>query len=105
MIDPDLILLGPVVLGLLALAAPRMRVPYPILLILGGVMLGSVPGLRAIHLEPELVFNLFLPPLIYPAAVFISWRDFRANITPILFLATGLVLVTMSAIAFLLHYF
>jgi Na+/H+ antiporter len=105
MIDPDLILLGLVVLGLLALAARRIRVPYPILLILGGVTLGFVPGLRAIHLEPDLVFDLFLPPLIYPAAVFISWRDFRANITPILFLATGLVLATMTAVALLLHYF
>jgi Na+/H+ antiporter len=47
---------------------------------------------------------LFLPPLIYPAAVFTSWRDFRANLRPILLLAIVLVLLTMSAIACLFHY-
>jgi len=68
------------------------------------VVLALVPGLPAIHLEPDLVFNFFLPPLIYPGAVFTSWRDFRSNLRPILLLAIGLVLLTMTAIAFLLHY-
>src|SRR5262245_48448165 len=102
--EADLILIGFVVVGLLALAARTIPVPYPILLILGGVALAFIPGLPAIHLEPQLVFDLFLPPLLYPAAVYISWRDFRTNLTPILFLATGLILVTMTAIAFLFHY-
>src|SRR5207248_4048286 len=52
-----------------------------------------------IHLEPELVFNLFLPPLLYPAAVYTSWRDFRTNLRPILLMATVLVLITMAATA------
>jgi CPA1 family monovalent cation:H+ antiporter len=103
MLETDLMLVGLVVLGLLALAANRLPIPFPILLIGGGIALTLIPGVPAVHLDPELVFDLFLPPLIYPAAVYISWRDFRANITPILFLATGLVLVTMTSVAFLLH--
>src|SRR5436853_893910 len=99
----ELILICLVVVGLLAIVARRIRVPYPILLTVGGVILALIPGLPAIHLEPELVFSLFLPPLIYPAAVYTSWRDFRANLRPILLLAIGLVLLTMAAIAYLFH--
>jgi CPA1 family monovalent cation:H+ antiporter len=47
-----------------------------------------------VHLDPELVFLFFLPPLLYPAALYTSWRDFRANIRPISLLAVGLVLFT-----------
>ncbi len=102
--NTELILIGLVAIGLLAILARKMRVPYPILLTIGGVALALIPGLPAIHLDPQLVFNLFLPPLIYPAAVYTSWRDFRANLRPILLLAIGLVLLTMTAIAFLFHY-
>src|SRR5262249_9564663 len=93
-----------VAIGLLTVVARKIRIPYAILLTVGGVVLALIPGLPAIHLEPELVFSLFLPPLIYPAAVFTSWRDFRANLRPILLLAIGLVLLTMASIAFLFHY-
>src|SRR6266581_181217 len=100
----ELILICLVAVALLALVARKIRVPYPILLTCGGVLLALVPGLPAIQLEPQLVFNLFLPPLLYPAAVFTSWRDFRANLRPILFLAIGLVLFTMTTTAFVFHY-
>src|SRR5262249_47983347 len=66
--------------------------------------LALIPGLPSIHLEPDLVFDLFLPPLIYPAAVYTSWRDFRTNLRPILLLAIVLVLLTMAAIAYLFHF-
>jgi CPA1 family monovalent cation:H+ antiporter len=66
--------------------------------------LALIPGLPQIQLRPDLVFDLFLPPLIYPAAVFTSWRDFRTNLRPILFLAIGLVLATMTITAFVFHY-
>src|SRR5207302_1719683 len=99
----ELILICLVAVALLALAARKIRIPYPILLTCGGVLLALVPGLPAIQLEPQLVFNLFLPPLIYPAAVFTSWRDFRAQLRPILFLAIVLVLLTMTATAYLFH--
>src|SRR5438034_10889483 len=71
----ELILICLVAVALLALLARKIRVPYPILLTCGGVLLALVPGLPAIQLEPQLVFNLFLPPLLYPAAVFTSWRS------------------------------
>src|SRR5882757_9814584 len=97
-----------VVFGLLvavALLARRLRIPYPILLVMGGLLLGLVPGLPRVRLEPDLVFLFFLPPLLYPAALFTSWRDFRANLRPISLLAVGLVLFTTVAVAWLAHYF
>src|SRR5438270_6322739 len=100
----ELILICLVAVALLAIVARKIRVPYPILLTIGGVVLALVPGLPAIQLEPQLVFNLFLPPLLYPAAVYTSWRDFRANLRQILPLAIILVLLTMTAAAYLLHY-
>src|SRR6266436_10083250 len=100
----ELILTCLVAVALLAIVARKIRVPYPILLTIGGVGLALVPGLPAIQLDPQLVFNLFLPPLLYPAAVFTSWRDFRANLRQILPLAIVLVLLTMTATAYLLHY-
>src|SRR3989440_2066655 len=100
----ELILICLVAVALLAIVARKIRVPYPILLTIGGVGLALVPGLPAIQLDPQLVFNLFLPPLLYPAAVFTSWRDFRANLRQILPLAIVLVLLTMTTTAYLLHY-
>lgn len=102
--NTELILICLVAIGLLAIVARKLRLPYPILLTVGGVVLALIPGLPAIHLDPQLVFSLFLPPLIYPGAVFTSWRDFRANLRPILLLAIGLVLVTMAGIAWVFHY-
>src|SRR5947209_9063458 len=100
----ELILICLVAVALLAIVARKIRVPYPILLTVGGVVLALVPGLPAIRLDPQLVFNLFLPPLLYPAAVYTSWRDFRTNLRSILPLAIVLVLITMTATAYLFHY-
>src|SRR5467141_5113272 len=99
----ELILICLVAVALLAIVARKIRVPYPILLTICGVVLALIPGLPAIHLEPKLVFNLFLPPLLYPAAIFTSWRDFRVNLRSILPLAIVLVLLTMTATAYLFH--
>lgn len=100
----ELILICLVLVALVAMLARRIRIPDSILLAIAGVLLGLVPRLPTIRLQPELVFNLFLPPLIYPAAVFTSWRDFRANLRPILLLAVALVIATMIAMAALFHY-
>jgi len=99
----ELILICLVAVALLAIVARKIRIPYPILLTIGGVVLALVPGLPAIHLDPQLVFSLFLPPLLYPAAVYTSWRDFRGNLRSILPLAIVLVLLTMTATAYLFH--
>ena len=100
----ELILGALVLVAGLALLARRINVPYPILLVVGGLLLAFVPGLPKIRLNPELVFLLFLPPLLFPAALFTSWRDFRAEIRPISLLAIGLVVVTTVVIGWLVHY-
>jgi CPA1 family monovalent cation:H+ antiporter len=64
----------------LVTAARKVGVPYPIALVLGGLALGLAPGLPQIALRPELVFVLFLPPLLYQDALNISYREFRANL-------------------------
>src|SRR5437588_2952751 len=83
-----------VAIVILATLATRLRIPYAILLVLGGLLLGFVPGLPTITINPELFLVLFLPPLIYSSAWLTSWREFRANLRPILQLSLGLVLVT-----------
>jgi CPA1 family monovalent cation:H+ antiporter len=95
--------------GLLAAAAALLaiaqfvRVPYPILLVLGGLGLGLVPGMPRIELAPDLVLVAVLPPLLYGTAFFTSLRELRANVRPITLLALGLVLTTMVAVAVAAH--
>jgi CPA1 family monovalent cation:H+ antiporter len=91
--------------ALLALLARRVSIPYPILFVLGGLVLGLIPELPRVRLDPQLVFLFVLPPLLYPAALFTPWRDFRANLRPIGLLAVGLVLFTTVAVAYLAHYY
>jgi CPA1 family monovalent cation:H+ antiporter len=93
------------VVVILALLARRFHVPYPIFFVIGGTVLGFLPGLPSVRLSPDLVFLVVLPPLLFPAALFTSWRDFRENLRPILLLAIGLVLFTTTAVAFLAHSF
>src|SRR4029079_12814710 len=78
---------------------------YPILLVLGGLVLGLIPGIPRVRLNPEFIFLFFLPPLLFPAALFTSWREFRANLRPITLLAVGLVLFTTVTVGLLAHYF
>ena len=92
------------VAALLALA-PALRIPYPILLVLGGLALGFVPGIPTVQLPPDLVLIAILPPLLYSAAFFTSLRELRANVRPIGLLAIGLVLTTMVAVAAVAHTF
>jgi Na+/H+ antiporter len=89
----------------LAVLARKVRVPLPILLVIAGLILAFIPGVPRLRLKPEIVFLIFLPPLLYPAALFTPWRDFRANLRPILLLAVGLVLFTTVAVAWLAHRF
>lgn len=91
--------------AVLALLARRLAIPYPILFVIGGLVLGGIPKLPRVRLDPDLVFLFALPPLLFPAALFTSWRDFRANLRPISLLAIGLVLFTTAAVAWLAHYF
>lgn len=92
-----------VIVAALVMLARKFDVPYPIVLVLGGLLLGFVPGLPEVRLDPKIVFLLFLPPILYSAAVFTSFRQFRANLRPISLLAVGLVLTTTVAIAVVAH--
>ncbi|MGH3082362.1 MAG: Na+/H+ antiporter [Gaiellaceae bacterium] len=90
------------VAGLTALA-PTLRVPYPILLVLGGLALGFIPGVPELTLPPELVLVGILPPLLYSAAFFTGLRELRANLRQISLLAVGLVVATMLGVAAVAH--
>jgi Na+/H+ antiporter len=98
-----------VVLGLLlataalAVLSRLIGVPYPITLVLGGCVIGFVPGIPEVELDPDLVLLIFLPPLLYGAAFFTSLRDLRANARPIALLSIGLVLATMGTVAIVAH--
>jgi Na+/H+ antiporter len=90
--------------GLLSLA-PTLRLPYPILLVVGGLALGFVPGLPHLTLDPDIVLVAFLPPLLYSAAFFTSLRDLRVNARPVSLLSLGLVLTTTVVVAAVAHAF
>lgn len=87
----------------LAVVARLVKVPYPILLVLGGLLLGSIPGVPEIELDPDLVLLIFLPPLLYSAAFFSNLRELRANARSIGLLAVGLVIATTGIVAVVAH--
>ncbi len=89
--------------AVLVTASRRLGLPYPIVLVLGGLALGFVPRLPDVALPPDLVLIAFLPPLLFAESVTFSWRDLVANARPIGLLAFGLVLVTMAAVAAVAH--
>jgi Na+/H+ antiporter len=97
------------VLGLLAAVAflaaigRHFGIPDPIVFAIGGIVLALVPGIPPIALPPSLVLVVFLPPLIFAAALDTSWAEMRREAWPILLLAVGLVLVTMLAVAVVAH--
>ena len=89
----------------LAQLTDKIRIPYPILLVLAGMAIGFTPWLPNVSLDPEIVFLLFLPPVLYAAAWSTSWYEFKAARRPISSLAIGCVLFTTTAIAAVAHYF
>jgi len=93
-----------VAVALLAGAGLRFNVPYPVVLVVGGLLLGLIPGLPVPDLDPDIVFFAFLPPLLYAAAFQASAYELRANAMSISRLAIGLVLGTVVAVAAVSHY-
>ena len=90
--------------ALLAQLARVLNVPYPILLVVGGLGLGFVPGLPVVQIAPEVIFIIFLPPLLNAAAFTSSPLDLRLHLRPIVLLAIGLVLLTTLAVAAVVHF-
>src|SRR5207249_4035816 len=101
----ELVLLLLVLVTALTLVARRFTFPYPIVMVLGGLLLSQIPALPAFELPPELVFFVFLPPLLFAGGYFTSLRDFKANLRPIFLLAFGLVIFTAGAVAVVAHMF
>jgi monovalent cation/hydrogen antiporter len=95
----ELVVLMLAVSAALRLVARRLRIPHPVLLVLAGLALVFVPGLPHVEFDPDALFLVFVPPLLYWAALTSSVRDFRAQFWPILRFGTLLVLLTIAAVA------
>lgn len=105
MVHPVEVVLALVAVALvLALAARHYGVPEPVALVVGGLLIGLQPWVPGIQLDPQLVFLLFLPPLLYAAAFRTEWPDFRAQLRAITLLAVGLVLFSTACVAAAAHY-
>ena len=90
------------VAGFTALAR-KLQTPYPIVLVIAGLLLSLVPGIPRVTLNPDVVFLVVLPPLLYSAAWLTSWRDFVHNLVSISFLAFGLGAFTVLGVAGTAH--
>src|SRR5437764_8089156 len=79
--------------------AQRLRVPYPLVLLVAGLLIGFIPGLPRATLDPDVIFFIVLPPLLYGAAWNTPWREFAHNLVSITSLAVGLVAFTVAGVA------
>lgn len=89
---------------MLVMIGQKLKISYPIFLVIGGLLISLIPGIPNITLSPNLVFLIFLPPLLYEAAWYTSWNDFWKARRPITLLAFGLVIITSVLIAYLSAY-
>jgi len=85
---------------ILVMLGQKLRIAYPVFLVIGGLLIGFVPGIPNITVDPELVFLIFLPPLLYEAAWFTSWKNFWEYKGAILTLAVAVVLVTSIVVGY-----
>jgi Na+/H+ antiporter len=95
---PVVVMLLLVVVAFGALAQ-RLRVPYPLVLLVAGLLVGFIPGLPSATLNPDIIFFVILPPLLYGAAWNTPWREFAHNLVSISSLAIGLVSFTVAGVA------
>src|SRR5256885_11395214 len=99
MLAAELLLGLLVVVAVLVTISRRIHVPYPVLLLLGGLIVGLIPGIPRLELDPDIVFLVVLPPLLYVSAFLTPIRDFRTNLKNISSLAIGLVAVSAGVVA------
>lgn len=90
-------------ISFLGVLSSKYNFPFPIVLVVSGIVISFIPGLPSVSLRPEIVFLIFLPPLLYGAAWNTSWHDFKANLRPITLAAFGLVLFTTTLVALTAH--
>ena len=91
------------VVSMLSMLSEKLRISYPIFLVITGLLISLIPGIPTISLDPDIVFVIFLPPLLYAGAWNTSWQDFWLFKRPIGMLAFGLVIFTACAVAFTAH--
>jgi CPA1 family monovalent cation:H+ antiporter len=89
----------------LSAMADRIKLPYPVLLVMAGIGVGFIPGIPKVEINPEIVFLIFLPPLLYDGAFNISFTEFRTQINTIGTLSMALVFFTTTGIAVIAYYF
>lgn len=92
------------VMALLNALANRFKISSPIVLIVAGIAMGFIPEMPPITINPEIIFLIFLPPLLYDAAFNLNFKDFKANLNTISSMAFGLVFLTTAGIALIAHY-
>src|SRR4051794_30216580 len=92
-----------IAVAFLSALATRIGIPYPILLVVGGLALGFTPGIPDVRLDPDLVLVVFLPPLLYSAAFFANLRELRYDARTITLTSTVLVVATATAVAVAIH--
>ena len=97
--DIEFLILLLLAIALLAQLAGRLRIPYPVFLVCGGLAIALIPGIPHLHLRPDIVFLVFLPPLLYAAAFSASPRDLWAQAGRISLLAIALVVLTVVVVA------
>src|ERR1700757_3561325 len=91
--------------ALLAAFARRLKMPYPIVLVLGGLLLSFFPRIPHVSLNPAFVFLVVLPPLLFASALNTPWREFRYNLVSVANLGIGLVVFTVVGVALVSHFF
>lgn len=84
--------------------SPKLHLPLELVLLIGSLLISLIPGLPPLHFDSDVVFYVLMPPILFAAAYFTSWNDFKRNIRPISLLAVGLVLFTVVGIGFAVHY-
>jgi monovalent cation/hydrogen antiporter len=92
-----------VAVAALSALARVLSIPYPIVLVIGGAVVGLIPVLPTVQLDPDVVLVVFLPPLLYISAYFANFGDMRANLRGLTLNSVGLVLATMGAVAVVAH--
>lgn len=93
-----------VLVAMLAVVARQLKTPYPIVLVLGGLVLSFLPGIPQVTLSPTVVFLVILPPLVFASALSTPWREFRFHLVSIAMLGLGLVAFTVVGVAVFAHF-
>ena len=105
MLDIEVIIFLLFVIVAFSVIVEKLKIPQSIMLVFVGLALGFIPQVPDVILKPEVVFLVFLPPLLFTAAWKLSWHNFKTERRPVISLATGLVFFTTVAIAIVAHYF